>query len=411
MRNVYTSLDIGTDSIKIVVCQLYNNKLNLLAASSVKSEGIKKGMIVNQETASNSIKKAINEVEEMLGIEIKKVIASIPNDKSEFFMVSGKTSVSSESEITGKEVAKVLESSLKNLDIGDNEIVNIVPIDFTLDNQVGLQDPRGKIGHMLSSRAVVSTVPKKNMYNIVSILENIGLEVVDISLNSIGDINTFRNRTTANQMGAIINIGYDSSSITIYNKDIAIKSSVIDLGSKNIDSDIAYIYKISLADSIKLKEKFALSHKRYAGKNEFYEISNKFGEKLKVNQFEISEIVMSRIEEILTLARKEINLLTNRDVDYIIITGGTSSMDSFNVITEEILGNNAKVGSIKVLGVRNNKYSSAVGNIIYFINKLKLRNMEYTMVDDYEYEEENKIMNVINDSMLGKVFGYFFKED
>ena len=94
-----------------------------------------------------------------------------------------------------------------------------------------------------------------------------------------------------------------------------------------------------------------------------------------------------------------------------IITGGTSSMDNFNIITEEVLGSSEKVGSIKVLGVRNNKYSSAIGNIIYFINKLKLRNIEYSMVDDYEYEEENKFMNAINDSMLGKVFGYFFKEE
>ena len=69
----------------------------------------------------------------------------------------------------------------------------------------------------------------------------------------------------------------------------------------------------------------------------------------------------------------------------------------------------SSTSSISVL--RNNKYSSAIGNIIYFINKLKLRDIEYSMVEDYEYEEENKFMNAINDSMLGKVFGYFFKEE
>ena len=57
--------------------------------------------------------------------------------------------------------------------------------------------------------------------------------------------------------------------------------------------------------------------------------------------------------------------------------------------------------------VRNNKYSSVVGNIIYFINKMQLRNIDYSMADDYEYEEEHKIMN---NTMLGKVFGYFFND-
>ena len=122
---------------------------------------------------------------------------------------------------------------------------------------------------------------------------------------------------------------------------------------------------------------------------------------------------MSRIEEILVLARKEINLLTKREVDYIIITGGTSSMDNFTVVSEEVLGNNASVGNIRILGVRNNKYSSVIGNIVYFINKLKLRNIDYTMLDEEieNYKEnKNNIMNVINETMLGKVFGYFFND-
>ena len=74
MKHVYTSVDIGSDTIKVVVCELYNNKLNLLAASSVKSAGIKKGLIVDGHKASTSLKKAIKNVEEMLGIKLKKLL-------------------------------------------------------------------------------------------------------------------------------------------------------------------------------------------------------------------------------------------------------------------------------------------------------------------------------------------------
>lgn len=407
MRNVFTSIDVGSNSIKIVVCQLFNNKLNLLAASSVKSEGIRNGMIVNSELATTSIKKAISEVEEMLGIEIKKVITSVPCENADYTLAKGKVVVSDE-EVVGTDITSVLENSLKSIDT-DNEVVNLIPIDFDLDNQKGLIDPKGKTGHNLSSRSIVSLVPKKNVYSVANLLENLGIEVVDISLNPIGDINALRNKNTENKVGAIVNIGYETTTISLYNKNIVIKSSVINYGSKNIDDDISYIYKINTKEAVKIKEKFALAHKRYASKSEYFETINKLSEKIRINQFEVSEIVMSRIEEILMLARKEINILTKREVDYIIITGGTSSMDSFKVVVEEILGSTAQVGSVKVLGIRNNKYSSALGNIVYFINKLRLRGIQYTMVDDYEYEEDNKIMNVINDTMLGKVFGYFFE--
>ena len=55
MKHIYTSLDIGSDTIKIVVCELHQNKLNLLAASSFKSKGIKKGLITDVELATESI--------------------------------------------------------------------------------------------------------------------------------------------------------------------------------------------------------------------------------------------------------------------------------------------------------------------------------------------------------------------
>ena len=63
MKHVYTSVDIGSDSIKVVVCELFQNKLNLLASSSFKSQGIKKGLITNIELASQSLKEALSSVE------------------------------------------------------------------------------------------------------------------------------------------------------------------------------------------------------------------------------------------------------------------------------------------------------------------------------------------------------------
>ena len=79
MKHIYTSVDIGSDSIKVVVCELFQNKINLLAASSFKSKGIKKGLITDVELASITIKQAINEVENILNLRINKVIVSVPS--------------------------------------------------------------------------------------------------------------------------------------------------------------------------------------------------------------------------------------------------------------------------------------------------------------------------------------------
>jgi len=415
MKHVYTSIDIGSDSIKIVVCELLNNKLNLLAASSVKSKGIKKGLITDVYEASESVKAGLAELEEMLGIKITKAIASVPGYNTEYTMVKGQISLDQELEaITGNEIVKVLQKSISDKTIDGKEMVTAIPIDFSIDENQGIKDPKGMIGNELSVRAIMISTPKKNIYSVVSLLENIGLEVVDISLNGIGDIYSLKNKELEQKVGAIINIGHETTTVSLYNKGIVVKSSIIGMGGKNIENDIAYIYKLKPEDARMVKERFSLAHKNYASKSDTYDIEDKTGEMIKINQFELSEIVMSRIEEILVLARKEINILTKREVDYILISGGTSSMNNFSLIAEEVLGKIAKVGNIRIVGVRNNKYSSALGNIVYFIEKLRLKGQNYSMISKSDMEElsstRKSLINISNESMLGKVFGYFFSE-
>lgn len=401
MKHIYTSVDIGTDSTKVVVTELYKGKLNLLAASSIKSNGIKKGLITDVDEASRTLKSAINEVEEMLGISIKKVLVNVPSYFADFVKVEGEIRVNSEnSVIDGRHISKVIETAIKNSNFS-KEVVTVTPIDFSVDEQSGISDPKGLMGDILKVRAVVSLVPKKNIYSVVSLVDSVGLEVVDISLGGIGDINAFKNKDIDSKLGAVINVGYETTSVSVYNKGIIIKNSVIGMGGKNIDNDLSYMYKIDLEDANKVKERFALAHKKNANKVEFYEIGD-----VKINQFEATDVVMSRIEEILTLAKKEVNVLANRRMEYVIITGGISNMDGFYDIAQEVFGKDVIIGNVNMIGIRNNKYSSAIGNIVYYINRLKLLGNNSTMVDD-DFTEN---FNINEESMLGKVFGYFFGE-
>ena len=414
MKYVYTSVDIGSDTIKVVVCELFNNKLNLLAASSVKSRGIKKGLITNGKEASISLKKAIKEVEDMLGIKINKVIASVPNYFSEFIMVKAEKDFKEETEITGKEIVSILQDAMKTKKIKDKVMVTTIPIDFIVDDQTGVKDPKGMVATHFATRAVMVMTPKKNILSVTTLLENIGLEVVDVSLSSIGDISSVKDKMVKEGTGAVINIGHETTSVSLFNKGIIVNNSVLGVGGKNIDSDISYMYKVSPQEATRIKEKFALAHKKYASKSDYIEAENKTGEMVKVSQYEVSEVVMARIEEILILARKEINSLTKRDIDYILITGGTSSMANFSLIAEEVLGKNAKVSDIHLAGLRNNKYSACVGNIAYFISKMKLKGKIQSMISKQDMDDlsssKDGVFSVSEESMLGKVFGYFFSE-
>lgn len=405
LKHIYTSIDLGSDSIKIVVCELVHNKLNLLAATSYPSRGIKNGLVIDPDEARVSVRKALDEIESMLGVKITKVVASVPSYHAVYTAISGTISV--DSIVTGDDINKVLTKAYQSKHIEGKEMVTLVPIDFKTDTEEKIKDPKGYETSNLTVRAIMISVPKKNIYSVLTLLESLNLEVVDIMTSSVGDISTFRTKENMSKVGAIVNIGSDTTSISIYNKGIVVASNILGVGSKNIDTDISFVYKLKEENATKLKESFALASSKYASRNDYYEVFDKFGDIRKISQREVSELAQSILEENLVLARKEINLLTKTSIDYIIITGGTSSMSGFESLAEEVLGNNSSVGNIKIPGVRNNKYSTAIGNVVYFINKLKLKGIDYTMVED---EFDQKGNSEQSETMLGKVFGYFFNE-
>lgn len=412
MKHIYTSLDIGSDTIKIAVCELFQNKLNVLAATSCKSKGIKRGLITDFELASITIKQAFNEIEDMLGFKINKVIASVPSYLAEYSIIKSSIEIDSSKTISSKEVMKVLEKSISSKSLDGREMVTVLPIDFKINDSVAIKDPVGLNGSKLSTRAVLVTVPKKNVYSVVGLLEKIGIEVVDISINNIGDLYSFKNNNFEDKISAIINVGAETTSISIFNRSVIVKSAILNVGAKNIDQDISYTYKIDLETANKLKHKYVVADKMHASSNETVDCKNKNGEVIKINQYEISEVVESRVKEILNLAKNELNSLTSKRIDYIIITGGMSNMAGFEYAAYDIFGKNINIGTMKMIGVRNNKYSSVIGNIVYFISKLKLKGQNYTMIDDGDYSAMASADSTRNapDSTLGKIFGYFFND-
>lgn len=415
MKHIYTSLDIGSDSIKLVVCELYQNKLNLLACSSVKSKGIKKGLITNVEEATASIERAIANVEGILNIKINQVIATIPSYAVEYAVVKGEVDIKNEAGIVSyDDIKEVLDVAIQSKKLEENELISILPVDFKVDDEKGLKDPVNISGSKLGVRAILVSTPKKYVYSVIGLLEGMGIETIDISTNGIGDINAFMSKDISIGVGVTINIGSEITNVSLYNHGIIVKNAIINMGGKHVTNDIAYMYKTDHQTAEDLKLHFALAHKRNASTSDMCEIKTEYDDGLKINQFEISEVVSSRLEEILNLAKKEINILTSKRIDYIIITGGTSNMADIEYVANDVFGRDVSIGNIKLVGIRDNKYSSCIGNIVYFINKLKLKGQDYSMVSDLDASKLASIrkgfQEINNMEMLEKLTEYFFSE-
>lgn len=419
MRKIFSSVDIGSNYIKIIVSELFDEKLNILANTMHPSKGVKNGIITNDDEFTKSLKEAFDEINTSLGLEISKVIINVPLVDAEYMVSEGETTITSENKvISGNDMVNALQGAIYNKIDKTKELVTIMPIKYNVDTvKDDIVNPRGLRANKLKVKAMSAITYKKNIYKVISILHSLGIEVVDILYGVIGDYYEFKNSKTDKTITGVINIGSDKTECAIFNRGIITNSKVLNIGSSIIDSDISYVYNIKKQKSKELKETFAIAHKDYASNSDIYELTNLSNIKTKISQYEISDIVSSRLKEILINAKKGLNHLTKKEISYIIISGGITNMPGFDILVKEIFGDIVIIKAVNTIGVRNNSYSSALGMIKYFINKLSIRGKEYTMFNEYdeiELVERRKNNNLNNsESVFGKLFSYLFdnKED
>lgn len=407
MSNIYTAIDIGSDTIKMVTVKQCRNKYHCLASDSIKSSGVKKGIITNAAKVVEAIKTIKKKHEEKLGTSITKVLACVFEDEVSFDVLEGKINFVEEKEITGADISDVIKQAVSTKVLNKEEIVTTTPVSFKVDDRESIKNPKQMRGSSLRVKLLITTSPKTKLYQMLGVIDLAGIEVVDIAYKSIGDYYTVRNQEIDSEVGAIINVGEDITNVSIFNKGIMIKTSSLSAGGHHVNSDLAYIYKIDKATANRLKEEFATASSNYADDLEKVEIVNNMGEKGEVSQLEISKVIEARIVEILKLAKKELKTLTKRELSYIIITGGLTELSGFSYIVDEVFNHQAMVWNMTVIGARENKYSAAYGMIKYYCDKIALRDQEATMIED-DFGKTIVENNTKNSNVINKMFGHFF---
>jgi len=411
MRKIIGSIDIGSDEIKLIIAEIFNREVNVLCALSEKTVGFKAGVITNEENFIKTVKMLINNASEKLGFKIKKLIANIPTSSNDFLISEATNTITSEDGIvTSNDILRILQTVAYNKVKINDELLAVIPISFRVD-EAEEASPIGKKGSNLACKAVLVSAAKSEIYEMLHVLEKCGLEIVDVTATGLVDYYNFKNEKYDTQTGIMVNIGDTKTSLSVFSKGIYINNEVLNVGGALITQDIGYIYKLNKSEAKLVKEELALASIRRANPKETVRLINSEKNELVINQYELTEIVASRLLEILKKVKNSINHLTKKEISYIIITGGLTELKDFPLALASVFGETAHLGNINTVGIRNNKYSVALGMIRYFNEKLKLRHREYSTISELDADAmcnvDSRVL-IASDSILGKVFGYFF---
>lgn len=371
-ENIIVGLDIGTTKMCAVVGEISGNEINIIGIGTHPSIGLRKGVVVNIESTVDSIKKAVEEAELMAGCEISAVYAGIAGGHITGFNSHGIVAIKG-SEITQNDVERVIDAARAVAIPMDREVIHVLPQEFIVDEQAGIQNPVGMAGVRLEAKIHIVTGAVTSAHNIVKCANRSGLDVCDIVLESLASGEAVLTDEEKELGTALLDLGGGTSDLAIFSGKNIKHTFVLALGGNNLTNDIAIGLRTPLAEAEKIKKKYGTALTRNISGEETIEVPGMGGRKpRKLPRQILGEILEPRMEEIYALVRREIYRAGMEDLitSGMVLTGGTALLENAVEVAESIFNVPTRLGRPRGISglvdvVNNPMYATGVGLVIY----------------------------------------------
>ena len=358
----FTGLDIGTSSIKVLVAEHVNGEMNVIGVSNAKSAGVKDGIIVDIEAASNAIKSAVSQAEEKAGISINLVNVGLPANLLQIEATQGMIPVTSDSkEITDADVENVVRSALTKSMTPDREVITFIPEEFTVDGFQGIRDPRGMMGIRLEMRGLLYTGPRTVLHNLRKTVERAGLQVENIIISPLAMIKSVLNEGEREFGATVIDLGGGQTTVaSVRNQELQF-TNIYQEGGDYVTKDISKVLKTSQKLAEGLKFNYGEAYVPSVGDEVFHvEVIGEV-EPVQVSEKYLAEIISARIKHIFDQIKQDLERRHLLDLPGgIVIIGGGAILPGIEDLAQEVFGVNVKLYVPNQIGIRNPAFAHVI---------------------------------------------------
>ena len=254
-NKMIVGLDIGTSKVVAIVGAITpEGQLEIVGIGSHRSNGLKKGVVVNIESTVLSIQRAIEEAELMAGCQIHSVYAGIAGSHIRSLNSHGIVAIR-DREVFAQDLERVIDAAQAVAIPADQKILHILPQEFLIDDQDGVKEPLGMSGVRLEAKVHLVTCAVNAAQNIEKCIRRCGLEVEDIILEQLASSYSVLTDDEKELGVCVVDIGGGTTDIAIF-KDGAIRhTGVIPIAGDQVTNDIAMALRTPTpnAEEIKIK--------------------------------------------------------------------------------------------------------------------------------------------------------------
>lgn len=283
---------------------------------------IRKGVVYNIDKTVLCLTNIINKLETALKTKIAQVYVGVGGQS----IRSMKNVIIKDlpaGTIVNQEMINELEDTNRSMSYTDLEILDAATQEYKVDSQYQL-DPVGIQCSRLEGN-YLNILWRKSFYrNLNKCFENAGIRIAELYLAPMALADSILTEAEKRSGCILVDLGADTTTVSVYYKNILRHLAVIPLGGNNITKDIATMQmEEKEAEAIKLKYGCAYTDSNAIDNT----LELKIDDDRKIESRKLIDIIEGRLEEIIENVRYQVpSEYLDKLIGGIILTGGGSNM-------------------------------------------------------------------------------------
>ena len=365
-KSFITALDIGTRNIKLLMAQQSPKKeLELVTFIQNPVHGMTARGVSDVDQLVDSLKEIIAQAEQTSSRKIKDVYLSVGGSRFKAIPTHSLVSVSrADREISQKDIDRVLEAA-KIINLPSNyEIWDVVPKEFIVDDQKGIQKPLGMKGARLEVEGLLLTIFSPAQEKIEKAITKAGLNIQDAFISSLASAEAVVTPEEKERGVAVVDIGAGLTKLAVYVQGALLWTAIFPLGADKITDDLSVGLQINFTQAEDIKKGIKPTFDLPKGKKA----------KVKIGAKEQTKIIRLRLKDILEeLNSQVLHSCSRQDLPAgIVLTGGGSKLKGLEEAAKKEFKLPVRLGFCsKIEGIDQDLSLSTVAGIALMANQEK----------------------------------------
>ncbi len=388
---VIVGLDIGTTKVVAIAGRKNEfGKVEILGFGRADSAGVSHGVVMNIEECIRSILQAIEKcLISNPQLEIKEVYVGIAGQHIKSMQTRGdRVRVNTEEEISKEDIDMLVRDQYKTFIPAGDQIIDIIPQDFTIDSTAYVTNPIGMSGVKIGANFHLITGDRHAIRNIKRCVDKAHLITRDLVLQPLASAAAVMSDEDLEAGVAIVDIGGGTTDMAVFYDGILRHTAVIPYAGVNITNDIRQGLGVLKAQAEQMKVQFGTALAQEANASAYITIPGLRGLQPKeISVRSLAEIIEARVEEILDYVVYHLKQLDldNRLHGGIILTGGGARLKHISQLTQFKTGLNVRIGTPNehlagghIEALMDPMYATCIGLILRGYNDFESGRLQFT---------------------------------